>query len=1048
MIIADLHIHSRFSRATSKEGDTAHLDLWARRKGIHVVGTGDFTHPEWRKELNATLIPAEEGLYCLKENYRLPDSTAGIADMPRFMITGEISSIYKKNGKTRKVHSVLLLPSLEAAEMLSKKLEAIGNIHSDGRPILGLDCRDLLEITLDTCPEAIFIPAHIWTPHFSLFGAFSGFDSIEECFEDLTPYIHALETGLSSDPPMNWRLSALDGYQLVSNSDAHSPSKLGREATLFETDCSYPSIIHAIQTGEGLWGTIEFFPEEGKYHYDGHRKCHVCLSPSEAESHNNQCPVCGKRLTPGVDHRVDELADRNIGFIRENKRPFESLVPLPEVIAAATGHSAASVRTQKTYFHLLESLGPEFIILRETPIEAIKKQGGYLIAEGIRRLRAGDVQRFPGYDGAYGTIKLFEDSERNALEGQLSLLDNIATTSKKVSTTPLPTINESQPSPVLEFAVQQTESLNDEQKRAVITPAKAMAVIAGPGTGKTKTLTSRIHYLLKKRNVPAGRITAVTFTKKAASEMRERLASLIDKRNLKNLTIGTFHAICYTILKTHHEPFTLIDDMIAANIASDIIDIHHLEMAPKTLLKKIAYVKNGDADCLPENIYTAYQKQLRDAKLMDFDDLLLETLKLLEDDSVKLPQRHHFDFLLVDEFQDISPVQYRLIQAMHREGIELFVIGDPDQAIYGFRGADAHCFERLASDYPSLVTIRLQHNYRSTPQIIESAQAVINHNAGDKRWLTPALGNGPKLRYVHAPTELSEGIFVAQEINRIIGGIDMLGAFEQIHQDAAVGFGDIAILYRTHHQAEIFEKCLAKEGIPYIVIGREDFLNESEVHGAICFFKKAFNSSDYTSAEFALKEIWQIAPEHIPTLLQTPHLIDRSQCSYPYLLEKYSNKKRTAPKKLFESFYKDTGIHSQATDKLIDLAAAYHTMDEFFETLSLGEEGDFIRTPAKRYSADTVTLMTLHGSKGLEFPVVFLSGVRKGVLPLEVSSCNIEEERRLFYVGMTRAKHDLILTASGTTSSFVKEIPDSLLIKEEARPTNEGHQLNLLDMLK
>ena len=239
MLIADLHIHSKYSRATSKEGIPEYLDLWADRKGIGLLGTGDFTHPAWRERLKETLTPAEEGLYVLKQDLRAPGKRFGEA--PRFVVSGEISSIYKKNGKVRKVHNLILLPGLEQAERLSKKLEAIGNIHSDGRPILGIDSRDLLEITLDACPNAVFIPAHIWTPHFSMFGAFSGFDTIEECFEDLTPYIHAFETGLSSDPPMNWRVSALDRLTMVSNSDAHSPAKLGREANLMEICLLYTS---------------------------------------------------------------------------------------------------------------------------------------------------------------------------------------------------------------------------------------------------------------------------------------------------------------------------------------------------------------------------------------------------------------------------------------------------------------------------------------------------------------------------------------------------------------------------------------------------------------------------------------------------------------------------------------------------------------------------------------------------------------------------------------------------------------------------------------
>ena len=407
MYIADLHIHSRYSRATSKECTPEHLDLWARRKGIHIVGTGDFTHPAWREELAEKLTPAEDGLYVLKEEYRIRDNSVPGEMIPRFVVTGEISSIYKKNEKVRKVHSVIILPGLEDAERTAAKLEQIGNIHSDGRPILGLDCHDLLEITLELCPSSVYVPAPIWTPHFSMLGAFSGFDTVEECFEDLTPYIHAVETGLSSDPPMNWRVSALDRFQLISNSDAHSPAKLGREANLMDITMSYEGLEQAVQTGKGLYGTIEFFPEEGKYHMDGHRKCSLCLSPSDTMKYNGVCPVSGRRITIGVSHRVEDLADRPEGYVREGAKEFENLVPLPEVIAASMGCSAVSKKAQKEYMHMLSELGAEFEILRTCPIEDIRRVSGARIAEGVQRLREGQVECTPGFDGEYGTIRLF-----------------------------------------------------------------------------------------------------------------------------------------------------------------------------------------------------------------------------------------------------------------------------------------------------------------------------------------------------------------------------------------------------------------------------------------------------------------------------------------------------------------------------------------------------------------------------------------------------------------------------------------------------------------
>ena len=409
-MIADLHIHSRFSMATSKEGTPENLDFWARKKGISLIGTGDFTHPVWREELKERLVSEGNGLYRLRDEYVKEESRKFPGEGTRFVVSGEISSIYKKNGKTRKVHNVILLPSLEAADAMAQRLEKIGNIHSDGRPILGLDSHDLLEMMLDVCPEGILIPAHIWTPHFSVLGAKSGFDSVEECFEELTPYVHALETGLSSDPAMNWRISKLDRYQLISNSDAHSPSKLGRETNLLDIDCSYEGLYQAIQAGEGLEGTVEFFPEEGKYHFDGHRKCGVSLSPVEAERLGGICPVCGKKLTMGVDHRVEQLADRAEGFVKKDGKKYESLVPLPEVISACMGYSTASKKVQGCFEQMIQTLGTEFDILRNVPSEDIKSCTGERIAEGIENVRTGNVKRIPGYDGEYGKIELFDEN--------------------------------------------------------------------------------------------------------------------------------------------------------------------------------------------------------------------------------------------------------------------------------------------------------------------------------------------------------------------------------------------------------------------------------------------------------------------------------------------------------------------------------------------------------------------------------------------------------------------------------------------------------------
>ena len=427
-LVADLHIHSHFSRATSKDLTFEHLARWAQRKGVHVVGTGDIAHPGWLQEMRDALMPAEEGLFRLKDErssavqQAVPPACQG---QVRFMLAGEISTIYKKKGATRKVHHVVFAPDLAAVERLQARLEKIGNIRSDGRPILGLPSRDLLEILLEVDERCHLIPAHIWTPWFALLGSKSGYDSVEECFDDLTPHIFALETGLSSDPPMNWRVSSLDRYTLVSNSDAHSPQKLAREATLFDTELSYPALFDALRTGDPTTfrGTLEFFPEEGKYHLDGHRACGVCWEPATTLAHNGLCSGCGKEVTVGVMHRVELLADRPVGGRPARTHPFFHLVPLPEILGELYKVGAGSKQVEQEVERLLSKLGPELVILLETPLEDIASVGGNRLAEGIDHMRRGQVTAQGGYDGEYGVIRVFDVLALVAPSEQMSLFE-------------------------------------------------------------------------------------------------------------------------------------------------------------------------------------------------------------------------------------------------------------------------------------------------------------------------------------------------------------------------------------------------------------------------------------------------------------------------------------------------------------------------------------------------------------------------------------------------------------------------------------------------
>lgn len=1057
MYIADLHIHSHYSRATSKECTPEYLELWARKKGIDILGTGDFTHLAWRNELKEKLIPAESGLYVLKDNCCIEDKTATGKRKPRFVVSGEISSIYKKNGKVRKIHSLLLLPGLEEAELLAKKLEKIGNIHSDGRPILGLDCHDLLEITLEVCPTAIYIPAHIWTPHFSLFGAFSGFDSIEECFGDLTPYIHALETGLSSDPPMNWRISALDSYQLVSNSDAHSPSKLGREANLLDIDLSYFSLAEAIQTGKGLKGTIEFFPEEGKYHYDGHRKCNLCLSPASSREYSDICPVCGKKLTIGVLHRIEELADREENFILSNARPFESLVPLTEVIAASTGYSTISNKVQSQYQDMLTKLGSEFFILREIPLEEIKTTSGILVMEGIKRLRSGLVERVPGYDGKYGTIKLLDREEQNTIEGQLSLFtkEELKEISYHKALTKPIIYHKKLTKKEEKDKKENTEEQNKEQQEAILAIERTIAVIAGPGTGKTKTLISRILFLINQRKIDPSLITAVTFTNKAANEMKERLKNKSGKKRFSDfITIGTFHCICYQLLIEQGISFTLATEYELIDIAEEIIEEFKLSLSVNQLIKEISLLKTGilkETEKISLEILNNYQEKLKNLNIFDFDDLLLETLHLLEKKENCLINTERFNYLFVDEFQDINFLQYQLICAWNRNGKELFVIGDPDQSIYGFRGSDIECFSYLKRDYKEIKFIRLINNYRSTPEIISCALSVISYNEVSEnfvRELNPVQKKGSFVRLVTEKSEFSEAVFIAKEINRFIGGIDMLDVqnYNNKEREKQRSFSDCAILYRTHRQAEILETCLQKEGIPYFITGKDDFLKEKSVRLTICFFRYVLNPDDMLSLKICLK----LFPYLFDNIIDKEVYYDYFQKLVNQYLPELT---KTKPKKLLEKWITQLNLlEDKPLKKLRDMTIFYKSMKDFLNDLTFSQEGDLKRSTKKIYQSDAVTLMTLHGAKGLEFPLVFLYDIRKGLLPLESGklSNNIEEERRLFYVGITRAREELILTTSQSPSIFLEELLDEFLCKElkqKQKSFEEAEQLSLFDFL-
>ena len=408
--LADFHIHSKYSRATSRDMDIEHIAEWAKLKGVTLMGTGDFTHHLWLEELKANLEDLGNGLFKYRDIY--------------FMLTTEISSIYSKKGRGYRIHNLIFAPSFKTVDKINDTLSRRGNLSSDGRPILGLDAAELARIIFDIDEDCFFVPAHAWTPWFSLFGSMSGFDRIEDCFEGQTPKIFAIETGLSSDPAMNWRWSPLDRYSLISNSDSHSPSRIGREANVLNCQLTYKDIIDVLKNKDKnrFLYTIEFFPEEGKYHFDGHRLCGVRFSPVQTREHKNICPKCGKRLTVGVMNRVEQLSDRAKGYVPNGAIPYKNLIPLDEIIAEARGVTKASKAVGADYRMAVSRFGTEFEILLRTEREDLEKHLSKRLADAILRVRQGQVIVQPGFDGEYGKVSIFNEEEKQTKgEEQLSL---------------------------------------------------------------------------------------------------------------------------------------------------------------------------------------------------------------------------------------------------------------------------------------------------------------------------------------------------------------------------------------------------------------------------------------------------------------------------------------------------------------------------------------------------------------------------------------------------------------------------------------------------
>ncbi|WP_159589976.1 UvrD-helicase domain-containing protein [Chelativorans xinjiangense] len=1016
---ADLHVHSKYSRATSRDLDLEHLAWWAARKGIGVVGTGDCVHPAWLAEIKDKLVPDGGGLFRLKPEIEaeIEKTLPPACRRPvRFMLSTEISTIYKKGEKTRKIHHLIYAADLAAADRLAAQLGRIGNIASDGRPILGLDSRDLLEIALESGPDSYLVPAHIWTPWFAALGSQSGFDSIEECYGDLTHHIFAVETGLSSDPAMNWRVSFLDRYRLTSNSDAHSPGKLGREATRFSCEPDYFAIRRALETGEGYEGTVEFFPEEGKYHMDGHRACGVRLEPKETLALDGRCPVCGNRVTVGVAHRVELLADRSEAEAVPPLTAGEvaSLVPLPEMLSEILGSGVASKAVGHAYDRATAALGPELSVLAEVPVEDIGRADS-LLGEAVARLRAGAVIRQAGYDGEYGVIRLFEEGELDRFT-KGDLLFDVPVRRRKRAVRPqadqsAPAEAPSQPAPSTPAPSGREgvlAALDADQAQAAAMIEGPLTVVAGPGSGKTRMLTRRIAHLVVECGVPAASCLAATFTRKATEELRARLAVLLPGA-AKDVAVHSFHSLGLAILRAHGGELGLaLNFRIAGEkerTAALAAALNVSERRAVRFVKAVSVMKRtGVAGEGEEAEARATLDRLgREGNWVDFDDLVALAVGLLEGNAeIATRWRERFTHIVADEFQDVDERQYRLLQLLAGASGNLCVIGDPNQAIYGFRGADATCFTRFARDFPSARTARLKHNYRSTGTIVTaSAQLMGAAPDGMTRPMeTPIV--------VHtAANGEAEAAFVAAAIEELLGGHDMLAAHggkPGRRGCAPLGFADFAVLYRTDTQSAALREAFDRTGIPF----KKSSPAPIAGHAGVAAILRALEGKAHIDMD-------------LPTRLAAAAEAARQEEEA------------------------DAAALAEARGWLTALAASEAVGGDaalLGEQVALSTEADF-RDPR----ADRVLLVTMHAAKGLEFPVVFVVGMEDGLVPFswgpsaEQDEKARAEERRLFYVAMTRAMDRLFLTRA--TERFwrgaVRALPPSPFLGDIADKLTASH---------
>jgi DNA helicase-2/ATP-dependent DNA helicase PcrA len=1133
--VADLHVHSRYSRACSRDCDLEHLAWWAARKGIGLLGTGDLCHPAWAEEIRTKLVPAEPGLFRLRPDLErdvLATLPGSVRAPVRFQLSVEISTIYKRGEKTRKVHHLLYAPHLGVADELTRRLARIGNLGSDGRPILGLDSRDLLETLLDSGEGGYLVPAHVWTPWFAALGSKSGFDSVADCYADLAGHIFAIETGLSSDPAMNHRVSLLDRYQLVSNSDAHSPPALGREATVLSCDLSYEGVRRALETGAGLEGTIEFFPEEGKYHLDGHRTCEVRLEPGETRSRDGRCPMCARPVTVGVLHRVEVLADRPAGYVPAGAPGWRCLVQLPQVVGELLGVGAKAKSVETAVARMVDRLGPELSILQDVPLDAVAEVGPPGIDEALRRLRSGEVVSAGGYDGEYGVVRLFDPKELADLrpgtaEGLFDLpaprvpmpAETTAETAAWGGTqdadglfaAPEPVVRVREPAPAVASAL---DGLDPEQ-RAASEADGPLLVVAGPGTGKTRMLTTRIAYQVRERDVPAEQHLAVTFTRRAAGELTERLAALLPSPPL----VTTFHGLGLRIVREQSarlglgETVRVVDEAERLALAREALGADAPAREVRRLLDHVSALVRDPAVHDPElaGPLARYRAGKRARGLVDLDDLLAGPMALLtEDPELAEAYRRRWRHVSVDEYQDVDPAQYALLRLLVPPDGDLCVIGDPDQAIYSFRGAEVGFFLRFAADFPGAREVRLTRSYRSTATVVDAALGLVGPDTlVPGRTLTAAApGDGPDRVTVHtAADEAAEAAFVVGTIERVLGGSDLTALLRGAADpwtDAVHSYADFAVLYRTDAQAAALVDALEAAGVPYQKRSHHRLGDQPGVRELLGVLREDLvrAAGDPRPVLARVRAAAQAAIDRAGGLPARPDTLPPAPpaSALPRDAEPTASAHRAGdaaqerPRWPSEDADRRPGgvgggrlageigadgwsrltpataraaaagrVDADPERRVADLRGAVELLtplavragadaEKFLADLALGAEVD-LWDPR----ADRVSLLTLHASKGLEFPVVFVVGCEDGLLPMRFGDGPVDaaEERRLLFVGMTRARTHLALsrvsrrTVRGRVtepapSPYLADLPEHLVERTTRTERRRTVQLRLL----